>query len=148
MRLRMGGEGESGPQGGRPGDLYIVLQVGEHPVFRRDGADLAIEVPVPISTAALGGAIQVPTLEGSTRVDVPAGTQPGAVFCLRGKGVPRPDGGARGDLYVSALVEVPTRLTRRQREAFERLREVEEPSEPAARRRDKDLMDRVKDIFS
>ena len=148
MRLRMGGEGESGPQGGRPGDLYIVLQVADHPVFRRDGADLAIEVTLPISTAALGGAIQVPTLEGSTRIEVPAGTQPGAVFCLRGKGVPRPDGGARGDLYVSALVQVPARLTRRQREAFEKLREVEEPAEPAARRRDKDLMDRVKDIFS
>ncbi len=148
MRLRMGGEGESGPQGGSPGDLYIVLQVADHPLFRRDGADLALEVAVPISTAALGGAIEVPTLEGPSRLEVPAGTQPGAVFCMRGRGVPRPDGGPRGDLYVSAAVRVPARLSRRQREAFEKLREVEEPVGPAARVRDKDLIDRVKDIFS
>lgn len=148
MRLRMTGEGESGAQGGRPGDLYVVLQVADHPVFRRDGADLAIEASLPISTAALGGAIEVPTLEGPARIDVPAGTQPGAVFRLRGRGVPRPDGGARGDLYVAAVLQVPTRLSRRQREAFEKLREVEDPATPATPRRDKDLIDRVRDIFS
>jgi molecular chaperone DnaJ len=147
-RLRIPGEGEGGQQGGRTGDLYVVLQVREHPLFRREGPDLMVETPIALSTAALGGETVVPTLEGSSRIAIPPGTQHGAVFCLRGKGMPRPDGGPRGDLYVSAVLSVPTRLNKKQREIFERLREAEDPPESAGRGRDRDFFDRVKDIFT
>jgi molecular chaperone DnaJ len=90
----------------------------------------------------------VPTLEGSSKLAVPPGAQHGSVFCMRGKGMPRPDGGPRGDLYVATVISVPTRLNRRQREAFERLRELEDPPEPRTGARDRDFFDRVKDIFS
>jgi molecular chaperone DnaJ len=148
MRLRVAGEGEAGPEGGRPGDLYVVLQVREHPLFRRDGPNLLVELPITIATAALGGKVTVPDLEGTSSIDIPPGTQHGAVFCLRGKGMPRPDGGPAGDLYVSAVVSVPARLNRRQREAFETLREVEDPPAAPARERERPFFDRVKDIFS
>lgn len=147
-RLRLAGEGEGGPQGGREGDLYVVVRVKDHPLFRRDGSNVMCEVPIAIATAALGGEVAVPTLEGTTKMSVPPGTQSGSVFCLRGKGMPRPNGGPRGDLYVTTAVSVPTRLSRKQREAFERLRETEEPAADSAKEKDRDLFGRVKDIFS
>ena len=146
IRLRIPGEGEDGVQGGRGGDLYVVIQVKDHPLFRRDGPNLIVELPVTLPQVALGAEVQVPTLEGSSRISIPAGTQHGAVFCLRGKGLPRPSGGPRGDLYVSVVLSVPTRLGRRQRELYEKLLEVEEPAE--AKDREKDIFGRVKDIFS
>jgi molecular chaperone DnaJ len=147
-RLRLAGEGESGPQGGREGDLYVIVRVGEHPLFRRDGSNVICEVPITIATAVLGGEVAVTTLEGTTRMPVPPGTQSGTVFCLRGKGIPRSNGGPRGDLYVTTTVTVPTRLSRKQREAFEKLRESEEPGADPSREKDRDLLGRVKDIFS
>jgi molecular chaperone DnaJ len=147
-RLRIGGEGEGGAHGGRSGDLYVVVQVRDHPLFRRDGPNLMVELPISVATAALGGEVIVPTLEGSSKLAVPPGAQHGSVFCMRGKGMPRPDGGPRGDLYVATVISVPTRLNRRQREAFERLRELEDPPEPRTGARDRDFFDRVKDIFS
>jgi len=145
-RLRIPGEGEGGVQGAKGGDLYVVIHVKEHPLFRRDGPNLMVELPVTPPQAALGVEMQVPTLEGSSRIAVPAGTQHGAVFCLRGKGLERPAGGPRGDLYVSILLSVPNRLSRAQRELYEKLLEIDEPAE--AKGGDKDLFGRVKDIFS
>jgi molecular chaperone DnaJ len=143
-RMRVPGEGEGGAQGGREGDLYVVIQVKEHPLFRRDGPNLVVELPITLPQAALGAEVQVPTLEGSSRISVPAGTQHGAVFCLRGKGLPRPSGGPRGDLYVTVVLSVPARLSRNQRELYEKLLEIEEPAEA----KEKDIFGRVKDIFS
>jgi molecular chaperone DnaJ len=143
-RLRVSGEGEGGLQGGRPGDLYVVVRVKDHPVFRRDGANLVADLSLTIAQAVLGAEIPVPTLEGTSKITVPPGTQAGAVFCLRGKGMPRTDGGSRGDLYVTTQVIIPARLNRRQRELFEKLRDLEQPSSDAP----KDVFGRVKDIFS
>ncbi len=143
-RLRVSGEGEGGAHGGRPGDLYVVVRVKDHPIFRRDGPNLICDLPLSIARAVLGAEVPVPTLEGTSRITIPPGTQSGTVFCLRGKGMPRTDGGPRGDLYVTAQVTIPTRLNRKARELFERLRELEEPSSDAP----KDVFGRVKDIFS
>jgi molecular chaperone DnaJ len=143
-RLRVASEGEAGSQEGRSGDLYVVIQVREHPFFRRDGQNVLCEVPITISQAALGAEVTVPTLEGDETIRLPAGTQHGATFRIRGKGMPHPGGGPRGDLYAVAVLRIPSRLSRRQREIFEKLREVEEPPEAPP----KDLFDRVKDIFS
>ena len=145
-RLRIPGEGEGGQQGARAGDLYVLIHVKDHPLFRRDGPNLLVELPITLPQAALGAEVQVPTLEGSSRIGVPAGTQHGAVFCLRGKGLPRPSGGPRGDLYVTIALSVPTRLSRKQRELYEKLVQIEEPVE--TKDRDKDIFGRVKDIFS
>jgi molecular chaperone DnaJ len=147
-RLRVTGEGEGGLHGGRQGDLYVVLHVGEHDVFRRDGPNLLVELPVGIPQAVLGCEGQVPTLEGSSRITIPAGTRHGSVFCLRGKGLPRPDGGPRGDLYATVSIIVPSRISRRQRELYEKLLEAEGPASSSAREKDKDILGRVKDIFS
>ena len=145
-RLRIPGEGEGGLQGGREGDLYVLIHVKDHPLFRRDGPNLVVELSVTLPQAALGAEVQVPTLEGSSRINVPAGTQHGAAFCLRGKGLPRLSGGPRGDLYVTIVLSVPTRLNRKQRELYEKLLGMEEPAE--AKDREKDIFGRVKDIFS
>ncbi len=118
-RLRSAGEGEAGPRGGEPGDLYVVLHVQEHPVFKRDGEDLYCEVPIPFTTAALGGEVRVPTLGGPATIRIPAGTQGGKILRLRGKGVPSLRGAGVGDLHVRLLVEVPTRLSKDQRKLLE-----------------------------
>ncbi len=126
-RLRLAGEGEAGIAGGPPGDLYIVISVKAHPLFERDGRDLHCEVPVAFVQAALGGEVEAPSLEGRITVQVPEGTQSGRILRLRGKGLPplqpRLDPGQlqrmRGDIYVRIFVEVPTRLTKRQRELLE-----------------------------
>lgn len=125
--LRYAGEGEPGQGGGAPGDLLVVLQVGDHPLFRRDGADIHLSLPISFTDAALGGQVEVPTLDGKVRMKVPAGTQSGHVFRLRGKGVPRGEGGEPGDQHVTVRVETPTRLTAAQRRVVEELRAVEAP---------------------
>ncbi len=117
-RIRLAGEGEAGLRGGPPGDLYIFIEVEPHEIFERDGLDLYCRIPVPMTTAALGGEIEAPLLDGGrTRVKVPAGVQSGKRLRLRGKGMPalqRP--GQRGDLYLELVVETPVNLTPRQRE--------------------------------
>ncbi|MFO0689224.1 MAG: molecular chaperone DnaJ [Myxococcota bacterium] len=126
-RLRVTGEGEAGVAGGPPGDLYVVMVLREHPLFRREGTDLHLEVPVPFVQAALGGEIEVPTLDGKVKLALKEGTQSGAILRLRGKGLPplqpRLDPAQlakmRGDLYVKVFVEVPTKLNARQRELLE-----------------------------
>lgn len=118
-RLRSGGHGEAGLRGGPSGDLYVVVHVREHSVFSRDGDDLFCELPVPFVTAALGGEVHVPTLDGKASVKIPAGTQIGTMFKLRGKGMPHLRGGGHGQLLVRVAVEVPTKLTAAQRHKLE-----------------------------
>ncbi|WP_338289307.1 molecular chaperone DnaJ [Luteolibacter sp. LG18] len=115
-RLRSSGNGDAGVRGGAGGDLYVFLHVKDHDVFERDGSDLFCEVPLPFSTAALGGELRIPTLDGQSSIKIPAGTQGGTVFRLRDKGMPALSGGRRGDLHVKAQVEVPTRLSSEQQD--------------------------------
>ena len=109
-RLRLAGKGEGGARGGPPGDLFVVLHVREHELFSREGLDTHCEIPVPFHIAALGGEIQVPTLRGDVPLKIPAGTQTGKVFTLRGLGMPDVRGGATGDHHVTVTIEVPTGL--------------------------------------
>jgi molecular chaperone DnaJ len=118
-RLRSSGNGEAGVRGGPAGDLYVVVHVREHDVFERDEDDLYCTVPMNFATAALGGEIMVPTLDGKASVKIPAGTQSGTIFRLRGKGMPELNSQRRGDLLVRAHVEVPTRLNGSQREKLQ-----------------------------
>ncbi len=118
-RLRSSRNGEAGIRGGAPGDLYVVIHVKEHPIFQRDEDNLYCEVPIPFSTAALGGEIPVPTLDGKASLKVPAGMQSGQIFKLRGKGISNVNGRGRGDLLARLLVEVPTRLNAEQRQKLE-----------------------------
>jgi len=115
-RLRSSGNGDAGVRGGSAGDLYVFLHVRDHDVFERDGADLYCDVPVPFSTAAIGGELKVPTLDGQSSIKVPAGTQGGTVFRIRDKGVVNLSNGRRGDLHVKLQVEVPTKLNADQQE--------------------------------
>jgi curved DNA-binding protein len=123
QRLRVGGRGGTSPTGGPAGDLFLDIQVEPDPVFTRDGQDLLVKVQVPFSGACLGTTIEVPTLEGTKRVKVPPGMQPGGKIRLKGYGVP--GRGGRGDLYAVPEVAVPASLTDRQRELLEKLRKEE-----------------------
>lgn len=141
-RLRVSGEGESGTQGGAPGDLYVVIHVAEHDQFERQGSNLYEAVPITFAQAALGADLMVKTLDGEEKLKVPMGTQTGTVFRLRGKGMPALGGRGRGDLFVSVTVLTPTSLTREQRKLLEQLAEVESKD-----LEDKGLVDKVRDIF-
>ena len=120
-RIRLSGEGEAGEHGGPPGDLYVQIGVRPHPIFERDGQDLFCEVPINIVTAALGGELEVPTLDGRVKLKIPAETQSGKQFRLRGKGVRSVRGGQVGDLMCRVQVETPVNLTKRQKELLEEL---------------------------
>ncbi len=109
-RMRLAGKGEGGARGGPPGDLFVVLHVREHDLFSRDGSDTHCEIPIPFHIAALGGEIQVPTLRGEVPLKIPAGTQSGKVFTLRGLGLPDVRGASTGDHHVAVAIEVPTGL--------------------------------------
>jgi molecular chaperone DnaJ len=121
-RIRLAGEGERGEQGGPPGDLYVQVQVMDHPIFTREESHLYCQVPIGFVTAALGGELEVPTLDGKVTLKIPAGTQTGKMFRVRGKGVKPVRGGAVGDLVCRVVVETPVDLTERQKEL---LREFE-----------------------
>jgi len=121
-RIRLAGEGEAGTLGGPPGDLYVVVSVREHPIFQRDGRHLYCEVPISFADAALGGELEVPTLDGRVKLKIPEGTQTGKLFRLRGKGVAPVRGGGAGDLMCRVVVETPVNLSRRQRELLEEFR--------------------------
>ncbi|HLY51523.1 MAG TPA: molecular chaperone DnaJ, partial [Steroidobacteraceae bacterium] len=122
-RVRLAGEGEGGRNGGPPGDLYVEIHVREHPIFERDGEHLSCEVPVSFATAALGGSVSVPTLDGDVMLKIPAETQSGRVFRLRDKGVKPVRGGSRGDLFCRVVVETPVHLSSEQRELVRKLDE-------------------------
>jgi molecular chaperone DnaJ len=145
-RLRVTGEGEPGPNGGPAGDLYVVLEVKEHPFFERRGADLYCTIPLSIAQATLGTELQVPGLNGEEKLKIPEGTQSGAVFRIKGKGLADPRGGGKGDLYYHVLVMTPTKLTREQRKLMEQLGyTIRVDNKPADR--NSSIFDKVKDIF-
>jgi len=145
-RVRIAGEGEAGGLGGPPGDLYVVLEVKEHPFFERRNSDLYCTIPITFAQAALGADIYVPSLDGEEKIKVPGGTQTGSIFRVKGKGVSNPNGGGKGDLYVSVRVAVPEKLTREQRRLVEELSAtLEEDNRPA--QRSSSFFDKVKDIF-
>jgi molecular chaperone DnaJ len=123
-RLRSVGNGQAGLRGGPPGDLYVVLHVKPHEIFQRDGDDLLCEVPVGFVQAALGADIEVPTLSGKAEIKIPAGTQPGTMFRLKGKGVKNVQGYGHGDLHVRIMVEVPTHLTAAQKAKLQEFAEL------------------------
>ena len=141
-RLRIAGEGEAGTGGGQTGDLYVIIHVSEHDLFERQGSNLYSSVPVTFAQAALGAEITVKTLDGEQQVKIPAGTQTGTVFRLKGHGVPVLGGRGRGDLFVSVTVITPTTLTREQRNLLEQLAKIE-----SSDLEDKGLIDKVRDIF-
>jgi molecular chaperone DnaJ len=150
QRLRLHAEGEHGSAGGPPGDLYVVVHVQEHQFFHREGDDLFCELPIGFPTLALGGSVKVPTLNGREDLHIPAGTQAGARFKLRGKGMPNVSGRGHGDLHVIANVAVPKKLTKEQKHLLEELSKSL-PAEGADLDRgdagDKPFFERVKDIF-
>jgi molecular chaperone DnaJ len=146
-RIRLAGEGEAGRNGGPAGDLYVEVVVREHPIFERDGAHLSCEVPVSFVTAALGGSVEVPTLDGQAVIKVPSGTQSGRVFRLREKGVRPVRGGATGDLFCRVMVETPVELTAEQKEL---LRKFENSLAEDGKRhnpRERSWLEGVKDFF-
>ncbi len=126
QRVRVRGKGEQSPRGGAPGDLFLVVTVRRHPSFERRGDDLHIDVDVPVTVAALGGEVRVPTLKGrALALTIPAGTRSGRAFRLAGQGMPRREGGGFGDLHARALLQLPEHLTGEQLELIERLRATE-----------------------
>ncbi len=151
QRLRLYGEGEHGGPGAPAGDLYVVVHVQEHPFFHREGDDLYCEAAVNFPTLALGGAIEVPTLNEKHMLNIPAGTQSGARFKLRGKGMPNVSGRGKGDLYVIVRAAIPKKLTREQKKILEQLAQTMEPEiiggDAAAGEDDRPFFGKVKDIF-
>jgi molecular chaperone DnaJ len=147
MRIRSSGNGEPGTNGGPPGDLYIEIRVKQHEIFERDGDDLHCTVPVGLTTAALGGTIEVPTLGGRAEIELPEGTQHGKTFRLRGKGIKGVRSSYPGDLYCHVAVETPVKITEHQRKL---LKELDESFRKAGDRHSpnaKSWTDRVKDLF-
>jgi len=147
-RIRLTGEGEAGLRGGQPGDLYIFLSLAPHRIFQRDGQHLYCRVPIPMTTASLGGTIEVPTLDGGrARVTIPAGSQTGRQFRLKGKGMPplRGRGGnASGDMYIQATVETPVSLTPKQKEL---LKEFEDAGSARTNPESEGFMAKVKELW-
>ncbi len=143
-RLKLRGEGEAGLAGGPSGDLYVVISVAEHPIFSRHGKDIVCEVPISFTQLALGADIEVPTLEEKAKVKIPAGTQNGTVFRLRSKGIADLQGYGRGDQLVRVHIEVPRKLSARQRELLEEYaRNGGEEVSPLS----KGFLDRVREMF-
>ena len=146
-RIRLSGEGEAGPAGGPSGDLYVQMAVRDHPIFERDGRHLYCEVPINFATAALGGELEVPTLDGPVKLKIPTETQTGKSFRLRGKGVRPVRGGSVGDLICRVVVETPVKLSKRQRELMEELAETLDEGGNKNSPRQNSWFEGVKDFF-
>ena len=146
-RIRLSGEGEAGESGAMAGDLYVEVRVKPHPIFERDGANLVCEAPLDIATAALGGEIDVPTLDGRVKLKIPAGTQSERIFRVRGKGVRPVRGGSPGDVLCRVRIETPVNLTSRQQEILEELRESFDGEPRKHSPRQKNWLDGVKKFF-
>ncbi|MBC7190079.1 molecular chaperone DnaJ, partial [Candidatus Aerophobetes bacterium] len=138
------GEGEAGVGGGPAGDLFITLKVRPHPIFTRQGNDILVEVPISFALAALGGEITVPTLNGKVKLKIPAGTQSGKIFRLRGKGIPGPGLFGAGDELVKVVVETPVNLTPEQKELLKRFDEL---SRESGHPRMKEFFRKVRSLF-
>jgi len=146
-RIRLTGEGEGGMNGGPAGDLYVVVNLKPHPMFQREGADLHCEMPISFATAALGGEIEIPTLDGQAKIKVPPETQTGQVFRLRNKGIRPVRGSVQGDLYCHVSIETPVRLTARQKELLRELEAINQQDPDSHSPRAKSFFDKVKDFF-
>jgi len=146
-RIRLSGEGESGVNGGPPGDLYVVIQIRPHSVFQRDHNDLHCEMPISFTTAALGGEIEIPTLDGHAKIKIPSETQSGKVFRLRGKGIKGVRSSIYGDLLCHVVLETPVNLTERQKELLKELEALSWGHEATHNPRSKSWMDKVKAFF-
>jgi len=143
-RIRLGGEGEAGLRGGPAGDLYIFVEVREHPIFARDGQQLFCTVPVSVATAALGGEIEVPTIDGGrARVRIPAGSQTGRQMRLKGKGMPGVRAAQPGDMFIELSVETPVNLTARQKELLREFEKLGEGNHPQG----SSFLDKVKSFW-
>ena len=146
-RIRLSGEGEGGMNGGPPGDLYVVVSLKPHAVFQREGADLHCEMPISFATAALGGEIDIPTLDGHAKIKIPQETQTGQVFRLRNKGIRPVRGSVQGDLYCHVAIETPVKLTSRQRELLRELEAINQQDPGAHSPRAKSFFEKVRDFF-
>ncbi len=146
-RIRLSGEGEAGVNGGPPGDLYVVIQIKPHSVFQRDHNDLHCEMPISFTTAALGGEIEIPTLDGHAKIKIPPETQSGKVFRLRGKGIKGVRSSTHGDLMCHMVVETPVSLTERQKELLRELETLNEQDGARHNPRTKSWMDKMKQFF-
>lgn len=142
--ISLRGEGESGTKGGPPGDLYVNVYVKQHPIFSREGYNVICEIPITITQAALGAELEIPTLDGKMKHDIPEGTQTGTVFRLRNKGIKHLRSNSKGDLYVKVNVEVPTKLSGKQKEI---LRQFAEVSGDEVFTQRKKFFNQVKDLF-
>jgi molecular chaperone DnaJ len=147
-RIRLSGEGEAGVNGGPSGDLYVVIHIRPHEVFSREGNDLHCEMPISITKTALGGEIEIPTLDGYAKIRIPPETQTGKVFRLRGKGIKGVRSNAHGDLLCHVVLETPVNLTPRQKELLQELEEINERDSGRHNPRAKSWMDRVKEFFA
>ena len=145
-RIRLSGEGEASPDGGPAGDLYVQMSVKPHPIFQRDGKNLYCEVPISFADAALGGELDVPTLDGRVKLKIPAETQTGRSFRLRGKGIAPVRGGSTGDLICKVVLETPVSLTKRQKELLQELQASMDGDDKQSPRK-KSWFDGVKDFF-
>lgn len=146
-RIRLSGEGEAGINGGPPGDLYVVIHLKPHPIFQRDGGNLHCEMPISFTTAALGGEIEIPTLDGHAKIKIPPETQTGAKFRLRGKGIKPLRSQGQGDIICHVTVETPVRLTERQKELLRELEEINLMNAHKHSPRTKSWMEKVKEFF-
>ena len=146
MQVRLSHEGDSSPNGGQAGNLYLTINVNPHEFFRREGDDLLYDLPVSFPQAALGAELEVPSLEGTETLKIPAGTQPTAQFRIRGKGVAHVNSGRRGDLLVSVKLEVPTSVDSEQRRLLEELARSYAPEDDGGGKQ-KGLFDKIKDVF-
>jgi molecular chaperone DnaJ len=146
-RIRLSGEGEAGVNGGPTGDLYVVIHIKPHPVFQRDHNDLHCEMPISFATAALGGEIEIPTLEGYAKIKVPPETQSGKVFRLRGKGIRGVRSTSHGDLHCHVVVETPVKLTARQKELLEEFEAITNKDAGRHNPRAKGWLEKVREFF-
>jgi len=147
-RIRLSGEGEAGANGGPPGDLYVVVHLKPHPVFTRDHNDLHCEMPISITSAALGTDIEIPTLDGYAKIKVPAGTQTAQMFRLRGKGIKGVRSSAHGDLICHVVIETPVQLTARQKELLLELEAINQKDAGKHNPRAKSWMEKVREFFA
>jgi molecular chaperone DnaJ len=143
-RIRLAGEGEAGVNGGPAGDLYVMIHLKEHALFKRDGDNLHCEMPVSFATAALGGEVEIPTLDGHARLKVAPETQSGQILRMRGKGIKGVRSNSPGDLFCHVVVETPVKLSSKQKEL---LREFESLSQQNNNPKAQSFMDRVKEFF-
>jgi len=145
QQIKLRGEGDAGPTGGESGDLYVVLYVKPHPLFNRVGSDLFMDIPISITQASLGAEIEVPTLNGRARIKIPAGTQSGSIFRLRGKGMPRLHGMGTGDLHAKANIKTPTSLNAKQKQLLEELATTFGEKKYPSGKQDKGIIDKIVD---